>query len=128
MLPMPEVHVTGNYGGLGKVKRGVCYWGPGDLTHPSIPDEGRSEYHLLIDGEPRKITPHIAPIRKPLVSVSDMNDKGHDVFFPHNGQAMAIHSSTGTITKFHRVGGRFEIEAEVVPAPNCPPGRRGESL
>ena len=74
---------------------GVCYWAPGDLEYPSIPDEGTRTFKLLIDDEPCTISAHIAPIRKPLISVADMNDKGHDVFFPSKGQAVAVHQASG---------------------------------
>ena len=107
---------------------GVCYWAPGDLEHPSIPDEGTRVYHLKVVGEQRTLAPHIAPVRKPLISVADMNDKGHDVIFSRGGQAVAVHRESGAVTCITHVGGRFEIEAEVVPAPSYPPVRRGLDL
>ena len=109
-------------------REGVCYWAPGDLEYPSIPDEGTRTFKLLIDDEHRTIAPHIAPIRKPLISVADMNDKGHDVFFPSKGQAMAVHQASGKVTRIQRTGGRFEIDAEVVPPTQCPPEGRGVDL
>ena len=42
-------------------RRGVCYGAPGDLEHPSIPDEGTRVYHLKVAGEQRTLAPHIDP-------------------------------------------------------------------
>ena len=109
-------------------RKGICYWVPGDLEHPSIPDEGTRVYHLKVAGEQRALAPHIPPVRKPFISVADMNDKGHDVFFPSKGQAMAVHQASGKVTRIQRTGGRFEIDAEVVPPTQCPPEGRGVDL
>ena len=108
-------------------RNGICYWAPGDLEYPSIPDEGTRTFKLLIDDEPRTISPHIAPIRKPLISVADMNDKGHDVFFPSVGSAMAMHRASGAMTRIQRTGGRFELDADIIFTP-CPPAGRGADL
>ena len=59
--------------------------------------------------------------------MADMNDKGHDVFFPSVGSAMAMHQASGAMTRIQRTGGRFELDAEVVPTP-CPPAGRGADL
>ena len=44
-------------------RKGVCYWAPGDLEHPSIPDEGTRVFHLNVAGEQRVLSPHNAPVR-----------------------------------------------------------------
>ena len=57
---------------------------------------------------------HIAPVRRPLLAVCDLNDNGHDVHFLASGKAWAEHISSGAITPFVRRGGRFDLEAEVM--------------
>ena len=101
---------------------GVMYWGPGDIDQPSIRDLGSRSFELLIGGKARQMKPHIAQVRKPLLAVCDLNDKGHDVHFMCDGRAWAEHRATGEVTQFERVGGRYEIVAEVV-RPSGPPGR-----
>ena len=109
-------------------RKGACYWAPDDLEYPSIPDEGKRGCQLKAGGEPRTLAPHIAPVRKPPASAADMNDNGHDLFFPSDGQAVAVHKESGAVTLVNRIGNRFEIEAEVVLAPSRPPVRRGLDL
>ena len=94
-------------------RAGVYYWGPGDTTKPTIPDLGKRNYTMMVNGAHRNLTVHVAPVRKPLLAVADLNDKGHDVHFMADGRAWAEHKTSGAITKFRRVGGRYEFEAEI---------------
>ena len=105
---------------------GVKYWAPGDIDSPSIPDLGSRKFELRVDGEQRWLKPHIAPVRKPLLAVCDLNDRGHDVHFMHDGRAWAVHHRTGQVTNFERAGTRYEIVAEVMQ-PSVPQGP-GSSL
>ena len=57
----------------------------------------------------------VAAVRKPLLSVSEMCDAGHDVHFLATGQAYALHRATGELTQFERRKGVFEIVARVLP-------------
>ena len=108
---------------------GVCYWGLGDIDAPTLPDMGTRTYDVEVAGQRRQMKVNVAPIRRPLLSVADLNDKGHDVFFMASGDAWARHVRTGEITQFERVGGRLEFEAKVlIPAPIRHPRRRGERL
>ena len=110
--------------------RGVKYWGPSDTTEPTIPDEGERTYTIKVPGGgARTIKANIAPIRKPLLAVADLNDKGHDVFFMAGrrgqpGRAYAEHVESGEVTPFIRRGGRFELDAVVLDRPFERPGRR----
>ena len=118
----PEVPIEPNE----ESKAGVKYWAPGDIDQPTIPDLGCRSYDLLVGGEPRSVKPHVAPVRKPLLAVCDLNDKGHDVHFMHDRRAWAEHHVTKQITKFERVGGRYEIVAEAVNLSR--PARQGGRL
>jgi hypothetical protein len=54
------------------------------------------------------------------LAVSEMCDAGHDLHFLHTGEAYAVHSRTGAITKFMRQKGVYEVEAEVPQWPGGP--------
>ena len=41
---------------------------------------------------------------------------------------MAVHQASGKVTRIQRTGGKFEIDAEVVPPTQCPPEGRGVDL
>ena len=60
----------------------------------------------------------VGPVRKPLLVVCDLNDKGHDVHFMASGHAWVEHSETGEITVFQRSGGKYELVARV-ELPQC---------
>ena len=50
--------------------------------------------------------------------MSEMNDMGHDVFFPRSNRsikAYAYHESSGTRLELERVDGVFELPVESVP-------------
>ena len=60
---------------------------------------------------------HVCDVRKPLLSVADMNDKGLDVHFfadPNKG-SMAIDPKNKTGIKIQRRNNVFEIDAAVLP-------------
>ena len=52
-------------------------------------------------------------VRRPLLAVADLNDRGWDVHFMAKHGAWAEHPS-GDVVSFQRVGGRFEFEAAVM--------------
>ena len=55
---------------------GTGYWAPGDHEEPSIVDQGHRCYELeRRDHASLIFHPRIAPVRGPLVSVADMNDR-----------------------------------------------------
>ena len=59
---------------------------------------------------------HVADVRKPLLSVAEMNDAGHDVVFPADPskEAYAYHSATGRTTRLIRNNNVFELDVEVI--------------
>ena len=93
-------------------KSGVMYWGPSDLTAPSIKNEGKRAYQLDVGGKTLTHRPHICNVRRPLLAVSNLNDNGWGVMSTLEGGWME-HRATETIISFNRVGGRFEIRAKV---------------
>ena len=95
-------------------RSGVRYWAPGDLYAPSIPNEGTRTLHLEAQGRERILKTNICPVRRPLLSVSWLNDKGWDVHFMSREGAWMEHRATGEITSFQRNGGRFEMAAKVM--------------
>ena len=57
----------------------------------------------------------VTSVRKPLMSVLDMNDVGQVVHFLASGEIYAVHREMGMVTKFMRIEGIFQIDAEVPP-------------
>ena len=49
------------------------------------------------------------------MAVSEMRDAGHDAHFLANGEAYAVHRSTGQVASFVRTKGVYEIEAKAPP-------------
>ena len=52
------------------------------------------------------------------MAVSEVNDVGHDVFFPRSDRgikAFAYHETSGTKLELERVNGVFELPVEIVP-------------
>jgi len=92
---------------------GVCYWGPGDKTRPTIRDHGTRVYRLRCGNAALDSKVHVADVRRPLTGVADMNDKGWDVHFMAKTGSWAEHSS-GKVLNFVRTGGRFEMVVEVL--------------
>ena len=60
---------------------------------------------------------HVCDVRKPLLSVAEMNDQGLDVYFFADRQkgAMAVDPRSGSSVKIDRVNNVFEIEAPAAP-------------
>ena len=95
-------------------KAGVQYAGAGAGSR-AIKNEGERVMKLqLAGGDQRAMRTAVGEVRKPLLAVSGMVDAGHDVHFLASGESFAVHKETGTITKFVRRRGVFEIDA-VVP-------------
>ena len=66
----------------------------------------------------RRVNPRIADTHRALMAVSDMNDMGHDIFFPRsdrNIKAYAYNEGSGTKLELERVNGVFELSVELVP-------------
>ena len=79
------------------------------------------------DGAPQLKTSRfsVADVRKALMCVAEMTDKGHDVVFKAYGKdAHALNVESGEKTKIVRVGKRCEIHATVLLLGN---GKRRES-
>ena len=60
---------------------------------------------------------HVCDVRKPLLSVADMNDMGIDVYFfaDKSKGAMAVRPGEAHGIKINRVNNVFEIDATVLP-------------
>ena len=69
---------------------------------------------LEVGGEQRNLTVHVAPVRKPLLAVCDLNARGHNVHFMASGHAWAEHAETGQVTPFVKSGGKYEMVATVL--------------
>ena len=74
-----------------------------------LPDlDARKLQVKLKDGSLRYGNPRIADTHRALMVVSEMNDTGHDVFFPRsdrNIMAYAYHEGSGTKLELERVNG-----------------------
>lgn len=95
-------------------KAKVVYSGAGSTSEPIV-NEGERRIRLEVDGDVRGARVQVAAVRKPLLSVSEMCDAGHDVHFFHTGEAYCVHRETGKIMTFTRRKGVFEIDAMVPP-------------
>ena len=84
-----------------------------------LPDLGARKVQVkLRDGSLRYVTPRFADTHRAMMTVSEMNDMGHDVFFPRSDRgikAYAYHESSGTKLELERVNGVFELPVELVP-------------
>ena len=60
---------------------------------------------------------HVCNVRKPLLSVADMNDMGLDVHFFADREkgAMAVRPGESAGIRINRVNNVFEIDATVLP-------------
>ena len=104
-------------------RKGIKYFGPGDTKHPTLPDLGSRRYELDIGGVKRFANVHVAPVRKPLLALCDLEDHGHDIFFV-GGKRWAKHRVSGEVIPIQRRGGKYEIDATVVlPSPGNGEGR-----
>eukprot|EP00974_Lingulodinium_polyedra_P048109 4619264-Lingulodinium_polyedra.AAC.1 len=91
------------------------YYGPGDLDRPSLANLGQRRYQIRVDGVERVMKTHVVPVRKPLLAVCDLVDKGRDVHFTKEA-SYAEHRDTGERIYFVRRGGKFEMDVEVLNA------------
>ena len=80
---------------------------------PSIADEGEKVIRLKIRRGMKTLRVRSCAVRRPLLAVADLNDRGWDVHFMAKHGAWAEHPS-GEVVSFQRVGGRFEFEAAVM--------------
>ena len=84
-----------------------------------LPDLGARKVQVkLRDRSLRYVNPRVVNTHIALMAVSEMNDMGHDVFFPRSDRgikAYAYHESTGTKLELERVDGVFELPVEFVP-------------
>ena len=97
---------------------GVGY-APAGAQSTLIRDEGKRHFALVDrNGQKTQITPRVAGVRKPLVSVADLNDRGFDVVFPatpRSTAAYAKHTSGDTTLTFDRRNQVFEYVVSVQP-------------
>ncbi len=97
---------------------GVKYF-PAGAGSSGISDRGSRKYRMTDKfGQDVSMTVHVADVRKPLVSVADINDKGLDVIFPADGNARIVDNKTGKEITIERSNGVFEVVADVVPFAN----------
>ena len=84
-----------------------------------LPDLGASKVQVkLQDRSFRCVSPRVAETHRALMAVSEMNEMGHDVFFPRSDRgikAYAYHEGSGTKLELERVNGVFELPVELVP-------------
>ena len=91
---------------------------PAGKGSKGIVDLGERTYDLIdASGQNMSMKVHVCDVRKPLLSVAEMNDVGLDVHFFADGRkgAYAIHPHTGKRVGIERVNNVFEIEASVSP-------------
>ena len=97
---------------------GVGY-APAGAQSTLIRDEGQRNF-VMVDrnGQRTQINPRIAGVRKPLVSVADLNDRGFDVVFPATSRrtaAYARHIDGTTTLTFDRRNQVYEYVVSVEP-------------
>ena len=113
----PEEKVTPSAGSI----VGQCYLGPGKER---IPNMGEIKPTLMMESDGTgRITFQAAPVRKPLLAVSSVNDKGHMVVFDTDGsflvpadapevlQVRALLQKVRGKIDLHRENGVFNIRA-----------------
>ena len=97
---------------------GIGY-APAGAQSALIKDEGKRKYHLVDRfGQQTSINPRIAGVRKPLVAVADLNDRGFDVIFPatlRRTPAYAKHTADNTTLTFDRRNQVYEYVVNVQP-------------
>jgi hypothetical protein len=97
---------------------GVKYF-PAGAGSSGISGRGSRKYRMMDKfGQDVSMTVHVADVRKPLVSVADINDKGLDVILPADGNARIVDNKTGKEITIERSNGVFEVVADVVPFAN----------
>ena len=95
-------------------RTGTKYATAGKANKPLVNQVERILHLQVEDGIIRGARVKVTNVRKPLISVADMNDAGQDVFF-HQAKAVQSTGDTGMVTTFIRNKGVFEIDAEVPP-------------
>ena len=76
---------------------------------------GKVEVKLKV-GSLRCVNLRVADTHRALMAVSEMNDMGHDLFFPRSDRGMKAHAyHEGSDTKLERVNGVFELPVELLP-------------
>ena len=84
-----------------------------------LPDFGARKVQVkLKDGSFRCVNQRAADTHRALVAVSEMNDMGHDVFFPGSDTGIkeyAYHEGSDTKLELARVNGVFELPVKLVP-------------
>ena len=84
-----------------------------------LPDLGARKVQVkLRDGSLRYVKMRVADTHRALMAVSEMNDMGHDVFFPRSDRgikAYAYHENSGTKLELERVNGVFELPVKIFP-------------
>ena len=104
-------------------RAGVQYM-PAGAGSKGITDEGKRTYKLKDgDGQDLEMNVHVANVRKPLLSVAEVNDRGLDVLFRTGAAAVIRNPQTGQEVELKRVNNVFEIEADVLPFGESSGGR-----
>ena len=103
-------------GNGGEPKRGKVL-GCKKNTHPTIQVAGRKKIPLKIGSDNFSMNVTAAGVRKPLISLGDMMDKGWDVHLHAQGPYYAV-KADGTTLKSCGEGNRFRLDAEVVLPPS----------
>ena len=101
--------------------KGAQYLPAGKGT--SVTDLGQRTLNCRINGKRRKMRMHVCDVRKPLLSVGEMVDAGHDIYFGKQG-SYALHRETGERTAIMRRNGVFVVDLEVEafkPGGSAPP-------
>eukprot|EP00971_Amphidinium_carterae_P129575 2566262-Amphidinium_carterae.1 len=74
-------------------------------------EPGTKDLIIGTNGGPKQMRVKMAAVRKPLLAVSDMCQKGHDVHFLADGCAYAIHTQSKVRIDFACRDGVCEIDA-----------------
>ena len=80
------------------------YWVLGDTDAPSITDEGEKVIRLGVQRGEKLLRVRSCAVRKPLLSVADLNDRGWDVHFMAKTGAWAQHVEEDELITFQRLG------------------------
>ena len=89
-----------------------------------IHDDGQREIWFETGGASRALRARVGDVSKALLAVASMVDSGHKVIFDSesSGGSMAIHKTTGSVTKFVRRNNVFEVDLDIVPYSLTPNG------
>ena len=90
-----------------------------------MPNEGEKHLHIVTDdGSAAQIPWQVTGVRKPLMSVSKLCDRGNRVTFGRGG-GVIYNVQTGQLTPFHRNGGVYTLGLWVKQNNNAGFQRRG---